>query len=109
LTPNAPAPAKDKGIGSGGNGARNFSQAVQRVARPGIKRMPASAIPTRARFVALQASAIAIKKLTDASSRKSMLSATSETEPIARATANSTPKLREVEDGNDKNNFAQIH
>jgi hypothetical protein len=70
----------------------NFSQAVQSVAMAGTIRMPASVIPTRARRAALHPKAARIRKLTEASSRKSMLSANNDTEPIARATANSTPK-----------------
>jgi hypothetical protein len=54
--------------------------------------MAASAIPTRARLSGLQPKAITIRRLSEASSRKSTLSANSDTEPIAKATANSTPK-----------------
>jgi hypothetical protein len=50
------------------------------------------AIPTSARLRALQPKAIRISPFTAASSRKSIESANSETEPIARATENSTPK-----------------
>jgi hypothetical protein len=49
-------------------------------------------MPIRARERALQSSAKRIRKLTAVSSRKSMLSANRETDPIAIATANSTPK-----------------
>ncbi len=63
--------------------------AVQSVARPGISRMPARPMPTRARCFAPHSRAARIRKLTDASSRKSMLSANSDTEPMARAAANS--------------------
>ena len=49
-------------------------------------------MPTRERRAADHAIAKKISRLTDVSSRKSMLSANSETEPIASATANSTPK-----------------
>jgi hypothetical protein len=41
---------------------------------------------------AVQPNAVAIRRLSEASSRKSTLSANSDTEPIAKATANSTPK-----------------
>lgn len=54
--------------------------------------MNASAILTRALFLAVQPSATKIRRFTEASSRKSMLSANSDTELIARATLNSTPK-----------------
>jgi len=92
LTASAPAPARESGTGSGGTGTLNFSHAVQSVANPGTSRIPASAMPTRARCSALHPSAVTIRKLTEASSRKSMLSASSETEPMAMATANSIPK-----------------
>jgi hypothetical protein len=72
--------------GAGGTGDMNLSHAVQSVARPGTSRIPASAMPSRARLVALHPSATAIKRLTEASSRKSTLSAKSETEPMVRAT-----------------------
>jgi len=49
-------------------------------------------MPNWARRAADHPSASRIRKFTDASSRKSMLSANSATEPMARATANSTPK-----------------
>ena len=54
--------------------------------------MPANTMPRRARRGALHLSATRMSKLIEASSRKSTLSANSETEPIASATANSTPK-----------------
>ena len=54
--------------------------------------MSASSEPSAARRRTDQPSASAISVLIDASSRKSMLSANSDTEPIARATPNSTPK-----------------
>jgi len=92
LTAKAPRPVSDRGSGAGGIGATNFPHAVHSVARPGTSSIPARTIPRRARLLALQPSAMAIRRLTDASSRKSMLSAKSETDPIAAATANSTPK-----------------
>jgi hypothetical protein len=49
-------------------------------------------MPMRARRTADQPSAAKMRKLIEASSRKSTLSANSATEPIARATANSMPK-----------------
>ena len=79
-------------IGSRTTGRLNFCHAVQRVARPGTSRMAASAMPTRARHLALQPSATRISRLTEVSSRKSIESANRDTEPIASATANSTPK-----------------
>jgi hypothetical protein len=50
----APDPANESDSGSGGSGVLNFAHAVQRVAIPGTSRMPASAIPRRARFLAVQ-------------------------------------------------------
>src|SRR3954447_16986437 len=81
LTASAPSPVSDSHTGSGGVGALSFVHAVQIVASAGTSRMPARAIPSRARFAALQPSATAIKMLTEASSRKSTLSANSDTEP----------------------------
>lgn len=92
LIPKAPRPVSDRGSGAGGIGANTFPHAAHSVANPGISRIPARTIPKRARLLALQLSAMAIKRLSDASSRKSMLSAKSETERIAAATANSIPK-----------------
>src|SRR5258708_3642333 len=48
LTANAPAPASVRATGAGGNGAKNFSHAVQSVARPGMSRMLARATDVRA-------------------------------------------------------------
>ena len=70
----------------------NLCQAIHKVARPGTSNIAASSIPTRARALADQASAARTRKLTEASSRKSMLSANSDTEPIDSATAHSIPK-----------------
>ena len=92
LTASAPRPASESGTGAGGTGNASFCHAVQSVARPGASRMPASTIPTSARRRAPQPSAARMSRLTEASSRKSMLSANSDTDPIASATANSTPK-----------------
>src|SRR6266446_1912146 len=89
---NAPAPVSDSGNGSGGTGATNLPDAVHSVARPGASKMPESAIPTRARQREDHPSATRIRQLTEVSSRQSMLSANSETEPIVSATANSTQK-----------------
>ena len=36
LMANAPAPVSDNAKGAGGNGDRNFSQAIHNVARPGM-------------------------------------------------------------------------
>src|SRR6516165_4412535 len=88
----APSPVRVSGSGAGGTGRENFSQAVQSVARLGMSRIPARTIPTWERWRALQPRAIRIRKLIEVSSRKSMLSAKSETEPIASATLNSTTK-----------------
>jgi len=92
FTTRAPNPTNVSGTAAGGTGSRNFCQAVQTVLRPGISRITPSAIPKRARLVALQPSATAITRLIEVSSRKSTLSARSETEPITIATPNSTPK-----------------
>ena len=92
LTASAPSPASDRANGDGGAGSTNFPQAVHSVARPGTSRISASAMPTRERRAADHAIAKKISRLTEVSSRKSMLSANSDTEPIASATANSTPK-----------------
>src|ERR1700719_1673469 len=85
-------PVSVRGSEPGGIEATNFPHAVHSVARPGPSSIPASTIPRRARVLALQLTAMAIRRLTDASSRKSMLSAKSETDRIAAATANSIPK-----------------
>src|SRR6185437_180351 len=92
LTANAPAPIQDNTTALGATGSANFSQAVHRVAMPGMSRIPASAIPTRALLRAVQPRAMRIKILTEVSSRKSILSANKETDLIAVATENSTPK-----------------
>src|SRR4051794_9882717 len=78
LITSAPRPASESGTGSGATGTQNFSHAVQSVAKPGTRRIPASSIPTRARFLAVQPSAATIRRLTEASSRKSTLSAKSD-------------------------------
>src|SRR3546814_1155617 len=77
----------DNVMGSGATGAPILSHAVHKVASPGTSRMPASAIPSRARLRTVQPSASRISKLTEASSRKSTESANSETDPISSATA----------------------
>src|SRR5438552_14862131 len=78
LMSSAPKPVIERGIGAGGSGAINFCHAAHSVATPGISKVPARAIPKRARFIALQPSARAIKKLTDVSSRKRSEEHTSE-------------------------------
>src|ERR1700722_1063128 len=92
LTASAPAPVSESARGAGGTGTLSLSHAAQRVARAGISRMTARPMPTRALYFAPQSRAARIRKLTDASSRKSMLSANSDTEPMAKAAANSMPK-----------------
>ena len=72
--------------------ARNFCHAVQTVLRLGISKIPERAIPKRARLVNRRPRATAISRLIEVSSRKSTLSAKSDTEPMANATPNSTPK-----------------
>ncbi|MCY1298027.1 hypothetical protein D9M70_474910 [compost metagenome] len=70
----------------------NFAHAVHKKASAGTSRMNAIAMPTRARLRAVHASAKKIRRFTDASSRKSTLSAKRDTEPMASATTNSTAK-----------------
>jgi hypothetical protein len=55
-------------------------------------RVAASRMPTNARRRAGQSSTIRIGRLSAVSSRKSIKSANSETEPMVSATLNSTPK-----------------
>lgn len=85
-------PVNDKANGSGGTKKINFCHVIHNVEIPGIKIIPARIMPTRARFFADQLSARRIRKFTEASSRKSILSAKRETEPMERAIANSTKK-----------------
>jgi hypothetical protein len=59
---------------------------------PGMSKIPAIAMPIFARRASGQLRASRIRMFTDVSSRKSTLSAKSETEPMARATANSMKK-----------------
>src|ERR1700680_3952393 len=70
LIAKAPRPVSDRGSGAGGIGATNFPHAVHTVARAGTSKIPARTIPKRARALALQLSPTAIRRLTDASSRK---------------------------------------
>lgn len=70
LIARAPSPVSVRAKGSGGIGALILVQIVQSVARPGIRRMPASTMPSRVRLRALQPKAIRISRLTEASSRK---------------------------------------
>jgi hypothetical protein len=92
FTVNAPNPANVKGKACGATDAINFAHALHSVAKPGTRMITANANPMRARATALHAKANAINRVTAASSRKSMLSANNDTEPIANATANSMPK-----------------
>ena len=69
-----------------------FLPGIESVAKPGANKITARAIPTNERRWASQFRAIRIRPLTAVSSRKSIESAKSDTEPIARAMANSTPK-----------------
>jgi len=86
LTANAPRPASDNNVGSGGVGKLSFCQAAHSVATLGTKRIAANSIPTLARLRALQANAKKISKLTDVSSRKSIESANRETDLMEIAT-----------------------
>ena len=92
LTASAPRPTIVSVVGSGGSGDAIFCHTVQSAARPGTSRMTASAIPSRDRACNDQPSASRISRLTEVSSRKSMLSANSETEEIEIADVNSTKK-----------------
>lgn len=92
FTTREPNPTSVRGMAAGGTGSRNFCHAVQTVLRLGMSKIPARAIPKRARLVARQPRATAISRLIEVSSRKSTLSAKSDTEPMANATLNSTPK-----------------
>jgi len=62
------------------------------VARTGRSRMPESSTPTWARRRSDHPSANMIRRLIEASSMKSTLSASNDTDPIRRAVTNSTPK-----------------
>ncbi len=96
LTAKAPSPVPDSSQGSGGVGALNFCHAVQSSANAGTNRIAASTMPARALLRTDHPRAAKIKKLTAASSRKSMLSAKSETDPIFRATKNSTKNTQRL-------------
>src|SRR5437773_12451534 len=54
LMSSAPKPVIERGIGAGGSGAINFCHAADSLATPGISKVPARAIPKRARFIELQ-------------------------------------------------------
>ncbi len=60
----------------------NFSHAVQTVAKAGTSNRAASAIPSRALKRGAQPKPTKIRRLTEASSRKSTLSANKDTEPM---------------------------
>src|SRR6476659_7237668 len=49
FTASAPVPASVSGMGAGGSGSQNLSQAVHSVAKPGTSRMPASTMTRRGR------------------------------------------------------------
>src|SRR6476469_6020280 len=66
FTASAPVPASVSGMGAGGSGSQNLSQAVHSVAKPGTSRMPASTMPRRARRGALHVSATKMSRLIDA-------------------------------------------
>jgi len=88
-TASAPRPVAPSGTGFGATGNRSFCHAVATVAPRGTSSISASAIPSVARRRRGQPSATTISVLIVAFSRKSTLSAKSETEAIARATAHS--------------------
>ncbi|WP_286278979.1 hypothetical protein [Naasia aerilata] len=66
--------------------------AVTTAAAAGTRMISARSRPTRARAAADHAEAKKMSRLMLASSRKSTLSAKRDTDPIRRATRNSTPK-----------------
>ena len=88
----APAPVKDSGSGAVPREARICSSGPERRQPPGMSGMQASAMPIRDRCRGLQPKAMRIKKLTEVSSRKSIVSANRDNEPVASATPNSTAK-----------------
>src|SRR6185312_1129889 len=90
LMMSAPKAVKDSGRAAGATGDTSLLQAVESVASPGTMRIPASTRPRAPRRRVPHPSASRMSPLTLASSRKSIESANSETEPMARATANST-------------------
>ena len=108
LIARAPAPASDRGSGAGGNGTKNFSHAIQSVARPGINRIPARAMPTRARLVTLQPRARAIRKFTEASSKKSMLSAKKRDRADCAGHHELDSKISQVQGSNDNDHSSKI-
>src|SRR5690606_29901187 len=92
LTTSAPRPVNDSGSGSGGIGLVNLPHSAHNSDSAGTSRIAASSMPTFERADSDQPSATRIRKFTEASSRKSTLSANSDTEPMVRATMNSTKK-----------------
>src|SRR3569833_618219 len=91
ISPPRPVVAKLKG--SGGMGLENLPHSDQRKAKAGMSRTRAIAIPTRARVFADHARAKKINRFTEVSSRKSTLSAKSDTDRMFSATVNSPAKL----------------
>ena len=73
-------------------GLAEFSPMRSRLSQDPVQAATRSNIATRALCRAVQPNATTMMKLTEASSRKSILSANRDTEPIAIATANSTAK-----------------
>ncbi len=92
FTTTAPPAVSVRDSGSGATGSPNFENACQAAAAAGTRMMNAIALPTRARAVIDHPRAMKISRLTAVSSRKSTLSAIRETDPMARATPDSTKK-----------------
>ena len=92
-----PEASQESATGSSGTGVLNFFQTVKMVATSGRSRMTASATPPRGRLRVVELIAEPIRKLTEESSKKSVMSAKRETEPMPTATVNSiqnTPNSR---------------
>jgi hypothetical protein len=71
----APSPASHSAAGSGVTRLLNFSHVVRSAAPAETSRTPLNSMPSRARLRAAQAKATTMNVLTEASSKKSMLSA----------------------------------
>ena len=100
-----PGQCQQRSVGSDRQGQFSPRRPQRRDSRN--ERIPASAIPTHPRLRAVQPTAIITRKLTDASSRKSILSANSDTDPMTRAAGQLDPKISEVEERNEPDNPLQ--
>jgi len=88
----APNAVTERGTTLGVDGLATLMIAIQMVATAGTRMITASTCPTRARRRTDHTAAKKISRLRAPSSKKSTLSATSDTDPMTRATANSTTK-----------------